>query len=321
MVRKGVIDFSAFIDKDRQVIVKELSVIDIDSKCTQHWIFLPPQDKQQSMLSTWDNNGFEYHNNWMSTHFHGLYYTNGFTPYENLQSVLTNICRSIHVLFAASTEKARVLEEEIFNFERAVISLELLECPPLPRDPLLHLKEEDPEKNQNNYKKCLFHNIHAPGFYCTEKAVQTLAEWCSENMDKIDLNNPEIRAKTFVNWKLSSPTVKELADQGFIFMCSTRDNTKCIYCGVVLMKWQENDDPFYDHDHNSPFCMFVHYQTQLKEEEEVKNNQKNNNEEERQKRTLERGEDVCGIEREEDVCGCYEIPKVTKTDVFRLCYA
>lgn len=300
MVKTGIIDFTAFLGKDNEVIIKELSIIDIASKCTQHWIFQPPQDQQQLMQSSWNNKTFDYHNNWMSTHYHGLYYTNGSSNYENLQSALINTCRNIQILFAPTVEKAKVLED-IFRDERVVIGLELFGCPQLPREPLFNLNLSEQE---NKYKSCLFHNIHAPGFYCTQSAVQKLAEWCENNEDKLDMNNAENRASTFVNWKLLSPTSKQLADEGFIRLTRTEDSTKCIYCGIVLHKWEEFDHPSEDHEFNSPFCRFVRYQAQEKEEEQ---RQKKKNEEK--------------PSEGEDVCGCFETPKITQKELFDLCFA
>lgn len=312
MVRKGVIDFTAFLSNDKQVIIKELTVIDVDSQCTQHWIFQPPQN-QQLMLSCWDNKTFEYHNRWMSTHFHGLYYSNGFTPYDSLPLVLAQICRDIQVLFATTTEKAKALEE-IFNFDRAVISLELLGCPLIAHDPLFYLNEKvngaDPQQLS---RSCLFHDTYAPGFYCTHKTVQTVADWCRSNAEKIDLNSPEVRVKTFADWKPLSPTGKDLADQGFIYMSSTKDSTKCIYCGVVLMKWEENDQPVDDHQQNSPFCIFVRYHKQLREAEHENSKKRENEEEGRQKKSPN--------QEGEDVCGCFEMLKIKESDIFNFCYA
>lgn len=149
MVRQGIIDFTAFLDKDGQVIIKELSVIDVDSKCTQHWIFKPPTDQQQSMIFGANNRSFDYHNRWMSTHYHGLYYSNGTTLYESLPSSLDHTCHDIRILFAPTTEKAQILER-LFNKQRAVISLELFGCPPLPRDILFGCRknEEDGEEEE-----------------------------------------------------------------------------------------------------------------------------------------------------------------------------
>lgn len=292
MVRKGIIDFTAFLSKNDEVIIKELTVIDIYTKATQHWIFQPPKD-QLVQLDCYSSSS-DYHNNWMRTHYHGLYYSNGTTSYESLTSALENTCRDIHLLFAPTTEKAKVLEE-IFRHERAVISLQSLGCPQLPRDMLYMTKEDEKKKSSS----CLFHEIYAPGFYCTQNAVQTMAEWCDANIDKLDMNKSENRVKTFENWQLSSPTVQQLADQGFIQTSRKEDSTKCVYCGIVLHQWLSDDKPFEDHKFNSPFCRFVNYHEQ---EENEKKKKKDNS-------------------KGEDVCGCYEMIKITEKELHNLCFA
>lgn len=173
MARKGIIDFTAFLTKDHEVVVKELSVIDIDSLSTRHWMFQPPQNQLDLMHSDWTNTSFDYHNKWMSAHYHGLYYANGTELYETMTSALNGICHNIQVLYAPTTEKAKVLED-IFNHERAVISLEQLGCPPVPRNSLFDISSysEDQSSKKKN-RPCLHHEIYAPGFYCTRSAVQT----------------------------------------------------------------------------------------------------------------------------------------------------
>ena len=299
MVRRGIIDFSAFLSKDYNVIIKELSVCDIDSLSTQHWMFKPPQNQPHSIQCEYTDRTPEYRNQWMTTHYHGLYYTNGDTHYESLASILSKTCHDIQVLFAPTTEKAKVLEE-IFNYERVVVSLELMGCPPLPTEPLLDIKSNDRVKTN-----CLFHEIYAQGFYCTQNAVHSLAAWCNSNSDKIDLTKTENRLKTFASWNLAIPSAQQLAEQGFILHSRTEDSTKCIYCGIVLHQWRIEDIPAEDHEAASPFCRFVRYLAQCRSDEE----------QQRRKKSTKPTED-----RGEDVCGCFDLPKITEKELNNLCY-
>lgn len=78
------------------------------------------------------------------------------------------------------------------------------------------------------------------------------------------MNDPAVREKTFGDWKLTSPSARQVAEEGFVRMISMKDTTKCVYCGVNLFKWEEGDDPFEDHSYNSPFCSLVHFKLQQK---------------------------------------------------------
>ena len=256
MIQKAVIDFSAFVGDNKKVIIKELSILDLESKCVQHCIFKPPllqppsQVRLQHDCGDWQQGA---HNRWLTKHYHGLGFSTGSADYESLTNTLHEICRNIKLLYAASSEKAKVLEN-ILNNSRVVFSLESLGCPPLSSDLLILPPSEDPSTNQ-----CLFHHMYAPGFFCTQSNVHKLAEWCINNPAKVDMNNPTIREKTFEDWKLKSPSAQQIAEEGFVRIINTKDTTKCVYCGVTLYKWEEGDNPAEDHSYNSPFCSFIRH--------------------------------------------------------------
>lgn len=264
MATKAVIDFSAFIGENKKIIVKELSIIDLDSNCVQHWIFKPPKETTGSFTGIqhdcggWHSGEFSGHNRWLSKHYHGIGFGAGSSDYNSLSSALGDICCGMKLLYTASCEKARVLEKLLDN-GRVVFSLESLGCPPLSGDSIILPPVEEIVKNE-----CLFHHIHAPGFYCTQSNVHKLAEWCVENPNMIDMNDPAVRKKTFVDWKLNSPSAQEVADAGFVRMLGMKDTTKCVYCGINLFKWEEGDKALDDHRYNSPFCSLVLYKEQQK---------------------------------------------------------
>lgn len=287
MSRKAVIDFSAFVSITNDVIIKELTVVDIESGSAQHWIFKPPKDTP----NYWSGScAIDRHNGWLSKHYHGIEFYAGFTQYEEMLSALNNVCSDMQTLYAPDLEKARVLER-LFNARRLVFSLEALGCPQLQRATLfpnfkfLDVDEEDrgrdevdscgvSPKRSDSSKQCLYHRVHSPGFVCTLDNALQLAKWCAGNLSMLDMNESTVREKTFVNWNVNSPTAKELADAGFVRVHSTVDATKCVYCGVVLCKWEENDAPDFDHDYNSPFCNFVRYNLQLKRDQYAKDKKK-----------------------------------------------
>lgn len=291
MIRKAVIDFSAFVGENKKVIIKELSVLDLDSNCAQHWIFKPPKESGEEVpagiqrdCGAWSHAVvLDGHNRWLSKHYHGIGFGAGSADYGSLTSALKDICCSVKILYTASCEKAKVLEQLLDN-NRVVFSLELLGCPPLSSDTILLPPVDVSTKDR---KECLFHHMYAPGFYCTQTNVHILADWCVNNPEKIDVNDPAVREKTFVDWKIKSPSARDLADNGFVRMLSMKDNTKCVYCGVNLIKWEEGDDPIEDHLYASPFCSLMLYKRQEKD----KSGEKSKN---RGDITATAGQDVTG---------------------------
>lgn len=295
--RKVVIDFNALVGKDsvtkkKYVLIKELSIVDVDTKCASHWIFEKPKDSPFTYSG--DCIG-DRTNSWLATHFHGLDYTTGFTSYESLMQVLNFHCDGARFLFAPDLEKAKVLEK-LFARKRLVFSLQLFGFPTLAAPAhfpaisdeedengedmvdccnsggavRLHEKtetEQAPPTLVNKWPKCLYHHRYAPDFICSQSNALRMADWCLENNYKLDMNDCEVREKTYGEWTLTSPSAKDLADAGFVRCASTKDTTKCVYCGVALYQWEAGDDPFADHDYNSPYCKFVRFLRQLERNE------------------------------------------------------
>lgn len=292
--RRIVIDFNALVGKDfftkkPYVLIKELTIVDVDTQISSHWHFDKPKDTQCSYFGESTVDGA---NSWLASHYHGLKYDSGFTSYDSLQQVLTCHCDGARFLFAPTTEKAKVLEM-LLNHRRVVFSLELLGCPS-PPNPMLFpgvFDDEDAhghdEVDSNNVRlrekkgdkegcspplvktwlPCLYHHIYAPGFICTQSNALRLADWCLENIGMLDMNAASVREKTYGDWKMTCPSAKALADAGFVRTSCPKDNTKCVYCGLVLYQWEEGDDAFADHDYNSPYCKFVRFVKQRERQE------------------------------------------------------
>jgi len=237
-----VIDFTTFTARDKTVIVKEVSVIDVESRCVQHFVFKPPKD-----TSVWDGQvGRQYQ--WFSMHHHGLDYYDGSSDYSSLGPVVRSICGDAAFIFAPNQEKASWLENNVFDKTRVVFNLELFG---FSTPSSLFFPTEDSEN------QCLLHQIRAPGFYCTQSKVTELAKWCAENSDQLDMNKASIREKTFTGWSLVRPTPQQLAAEGFVKFTGDDNMTRCVYCGIDLHQWTEADEPAKDHEKYSPFCDVV----------------------------------------------------------------
>ncbi|XP_019644489.1 PREDICTED: baculoviral IAP repeat-containing protein 7-B-like [Branchiostoma belcheri] len=72
-----------------------------------------------------------------------------------------------------------------------------------------------------------------------------------------DLNTEVHRLHTFYDWPRDVPVNPEhLARLGFFYL-GTGDAVECAFCGGVLHRWEEVDDPAEEHANHYPRCPFV----------------------------------------------------------------
>lgn len=61
---------------------------------------------------------------------------------------------------------------------------------------------------------------------------------------------------TFQNWPKRMPKLNKLVAAGFYYT-GEKDEVACIACGVLLHEWEDNDDPWIEHELNSPDCELI----------------------------------------------------------------
>lgn len=289
---KVLIDFSAFgaspttgANKPRYII-KELTVVDIDTGCHQHWIFKPPKG-----ATFWTKHYLvDLHNQWLCERYHGLDFYLGLTEYESLDAALDYHCKGANLLFAPNRAKANILED-LFNTKRVVFDLQALGCPPCPSYRFCsrsiesfdgvtvstyYRTDDMPRKDDHNAETnkelltllpCLYHKI-CGGFVCTQPRALHVAEWCRLNPSALDMNDPANREKTFGGWELSVPSAQDVANAGFVRIGTTEDSTKCVYCSFTHGQWKYGNDPNKEHEDNAPGCKLLAYRYQMRRNEE-----------------------------------------------------
>lgn len=288
---KMLIDFSAFVDataaeeKKPTYIIKELTIVDIDSGCYQHWIYRPPKDSYH-----WaGTEPLQRHNQWQIERYHGLEFHVGLADYASLADSLNQHCNAANLLFAPNRVKADILEDLLYR-NRTVFDLESLGCPPIPHvkhfprsfasydgvsvarfyDTVEGPREENraDEEEILTVPPCLYHRIAGGVFVCTRSRALYMASLCALNPSLIDMNDPAIRAKTFAGWKLSAPSAEDLAIAGFVRIRSAEgegERTACVYCGFSTCEWKEGDDPDEEHEEcKAPFCKLLRYRDQTR---------------------------------------------------------
>lgn len=283
-----LVDFSAFAaecptgDERLRYIVKELTVVDIDSGCHQHWVFKPPKD-----VSRWSgiNWRLDLHNDWLSHHYIGLDYRSGLAEYDSLTDALNYVSRGATLLFAPNRVKAQILDK-VFNSDPAVLDLEALGCPAPPTfnffsrsvaayDGVSLSDFNGPDDRPSTYQtdldreilnfppSCLQHLISS-GFVCTQSRALHMAAWCARNPAAIDMNDCANRHKTFEKWTLSVPSARDMAVAGYVVIGTTENSTKCVYCGFAYGQWRDGDDTDTVHANHYPVCKHLVYREECK---------------------------------------------------------
>lgn len=64
------------------------------------------------------------------------------------------------------------------------------------------------------------------------------------------------RLRSFEGW-FGCPNPRSLAIAGFFHVSGESDAVQCFYCGVVVHKWEPNDDPIIEHLRWSRNCWFA----------------------------------------------------------------
>lgn len=246
MLNAGIVDFNAFVSPEGQLTIKELTVIDVESGNLQHWVFAAPQMVSKSR---WDGDKGETmfeRNRWLATHYHGLYHSDGGISYSQMRLLLGQACNYFTKLYADSPDKCFELER-ITN--RSVFCLETLgRGPSMSRQEVL--LSLDGGKNL-----CLHHRFRAPGFHCSQSNAVEMAEWCRANAESIDIDSATVREKTFRRWPLTAPSVRTMAEHGYVQTHERRrTTTKCVYCCWTADGWKEGDNPVAVHRQMYPFC-------------------------------------------------------------------
>lgn len=66
----------------------------------------------------------------------------------------------------------------------------------------------------------------------------------------------EQRLATFNNWPATLPDKSVMAAAGF-YHSKLDDRVVCFHCGEVLSQWKQGDNPYVEHAHFYPHCLFI----------------------------------------------------------------
>jgi Inhibitor of Apoptosis domain len=225
-------DETPFYNEDVDII-KELAVVDIRSFASQQWRFAKPHQESP----TFDNIGW------------GGSLSTGDVAYEKLEQILKSATDSYKVIFTYGVKECSILKtllqrSTVFNLYD-LFNVELCKLPLV------------------TGTECLHHFHLDAASICPHANAYRLAVWCSDNSARTNMLTYKGRLKTFNKWSFDAVNEKTLASAGFFHIPSTDfpNLTECIYCGLQVFSWSEDDIPIVKHRHQSKYCMLFNYCT------------------------------------------------------------
>lgn len=228
-----LVDFSAFV-AERSTgeklppdhIIKEISIVDIDSGCHQNLVFKPPKDTYH-----WDGSEpLERHNQWLIDRYHGLDYDVGFLNYEALTDAINLLCSGATLLYTSNRVKAKILEDLLYK-KREVVDVASLGCPPSPYAQICSeydgvsyatyydIDGDSPREQEDSSAaegeeiwtshSCMNHRSRGGRFVCTLSTARHMARWVAQN-----LSFPAVECTSRLREPSTAPTVRtELLSQ------------------------------------------------------------------------------------------------------------
>jgi hypothetical protein len=153
----AIVDFQCLL-ANKQHVIKELAVIQIDSPYSSHWIFtseLPGGNSTE--IST---------NRWLTRRYHGLQPEYGEVDYTLLPKILQDSTSRYSFLLVKGVEKQKILQRLLPSAR--IYNMEFIQCP--------RFKDI---KNLSN-EKCIFHC--STNYVCSKNQAMSLKAWFNLNI-------------------------------------------------------------------------------------------------------------------------------------------
>ena len=160
-----IVDLQGFQQPINEFVVKELAVMHLQSPHHVTHLYEPP--------CVWESLPPKYKttNNWLTRHFHGLEWNEGYFPYDELKSALKSMLFGASCVYVKGVEKKLFLQKLLKN-KFYIIDLTDADCPSLQK--LSLMSETELDTCPNHWYKC-------SKLECALKNVQLMKNWICEN--------------------------------------------------------------------------------------------------------------------------------------------
>ena len=79
-------------------------------------------------------------------------------------------------------------------------------------------------------------------------------EWIPVHKQCVNYNN---RLMSFKNWPIQiAQSAEKLSLSGFFYI-GNNDSCCCFFCGIVLKRWEKDDNVFTEHKSKAPHCTYI----------------------------------------------------------------
>jgi len=119
---EAIVDIVAFLSPKAKFIVKELTIVDIQTGSVSWFLFKPPCAAKDTAASSLRENI------WLTNNFHGLQWEEGDVPYHKLNDILSTYLNSYTTVYMKGEEKKDFIQKKI---RARVIDMKQIGCPPL----------------------------------------------------------------------------------------------------------------------------------------------------------------------------------------------
>lgn len=157
MLSSAILDVHCVLDGAAKFMIKEMSVVDIDTYATQHWIFkhshLTQNAKSRSV------------NKWLERNYHKLSLEYGDVEYTEINHILNSL--TFDVIYVKGEQKQKIIKD-IVPYAN-IINIEEIGCPRL-----------NQVCDEETMPCCIFHKDLNPK-QCTFFKVFALKQWFINN--------------------------------------------------------------------------------------------------------------------------------------------
>jgi len=119
-----IVDMLAFNSPKAKFIVKELTIVNVQTGAVSWFLFKPPCAAKDTVAATLKENI------WLTNNFHGISWEEGDVPYAQLRSILTEQIDPGSRVYVKGEEKANFIQKLT---SANVVDLQTLGCPSLRR--------------------------------------------------------------------------------------------------------------------------------------------------------------------------------------------
>lgn len=151
-----IVDVQGFKRPHNEFVFKELAILPLQSDAQPLVFLFEPPCPWNSLPGRYKSE-----NLWLTYNYHGIDWTAGDVPYDELRSTLQGILLGAKAIYVKGLEKKTWLESYVLN----VVNLEDLDCPSLKKL----------ETKLLTTTTCKHHTLHREN--CAAKNVKILQEW------------------------------------------------------------------------------------------------------------------------------------------------